>query len=123
MQNPAKKIPDPISFWWAWAPVVAWACFIFYVSSQRIAPGVLPPVRHIDKLFHAAEYWVYGALVGRAGSGRQWPKNWKTFLVLTSIVFLTAASDEICQHFIPTRHGDPVDLAVDLLAGIVGLLS
>ncbi|HRI39280.1 MAG TPA: hypothetical protein PLO50_12035, partial [Nitrospira sp.] len=51
----------------SWGPVCAYAALIFYMSSQSHPEEQVPFVTHFsDKVLHAVEYAVLGALYYRA---------------------------------------------------------
>jgi VanZ family protein len=98
-----------------WLPVVAWAALIFAFSSVPdlgTELGVWDLV--LRKLAHAAEFAVLGALLARATE--------RAGLALVLGV-LYAVSDEIHQSFVPGRLGSPVDVAIDALGVVVGVLA
>ena len=97
-----------------WLPVVAWAALIFALSSvPDLGTGLGGWDLVLRKLAHAAEYAVLGALLGRA-VGR------------AGIAFLLgslyAVSDEVHQAFVPGRMGSPLDVAIDALGVVAGVL-
>jgi VanZ family protein len=67
----------------------------------------------LRKLAHLAEYAVLGALLVRA-TGR----SGLAFALGT----LYAASDEIHQAFVPGRMGSPVDVAIDAIGVVSGVV-
>jgi VanZ family protein len=96
-----------------WGPVVAWAALIFTLSS---IPGLGTDLGVWDyvlrKLAHATEYAILGALLFRA---LRRPR----LSVLLGIAY--AISDEIHQHFVPDRHGAPLDVAIDAIGVTIGV--
>jgi hypothetical protein len=100
------------------APVLLWASGIFILSS---IPSLRAPdlgFRAQDKLAHAAEYWILGALAFR--SFRSFSRDLKRTLLWVALVCTVfAASDEIHQLFVRGRHADRLDFAAD--ASGVGL--
>ena len=97
-----------------WLPVVAWAALIFALSSVpnlSTAEGTLGDV--LSSGAHAVEYAIFGVLLYRALDAR---------LLAFVAGFAYAITDEIHQSFVPGRMASGLDLAVDalgLLAGIV----
>ncbi len=94
--------------------MVAWAAVIFALSS---IPGLNSGLGTWDvvlrKIAHVAEYAILGALLLRA-LGRELPA------VVAGIAY--AASDELHQHFVPGRQAAPLDLLIDgvgVLAGVI----
>jgi VanZ family protein len=96
-----------------WLPVLAWAALIFTLSS---IPGLGTDLGLWDlvlrKLAHAGEYAILGALLLRAL--RHPPLS-----VALGIGY--AISDEIHQHFVPERHGSPLDVAIDAVGVGIGV--
>jgi VanZ family protein len=96
-----------------WVPVVVWAGLIFALSSvPDLGTGLGTWDLVLRKLAHAAEYAVLGALLARAtGSPR----------LAFALAVLYAASDELHQHFVPGRHGVPLDVAIDAAGALIGV--
>jgi VanZ family protein len=97
-----------------WLPVATWAALIFALSSvHSLDSGLGTWDEVLRKLAHVTEYAVLGALIERA-TGRP----------LTAFVLglAYAGSDELHQHFVPGRTGDPRDLAIDALGVLVGIV-
>jgi VanZ family protein len=97
-----------------WLPVVAWALVIFAFSSvPDLGTGLGTWDTILRKLAHGTEYAVLGLLLVRAV--RRPP-------LAFVLGVLYATSDEIHQAFVPGRHASPVDVAIDALGVLVGLL-
>jgi VanZ family protein len=97
-----------------WLPVVAWAALIFALSSvPDLGTGLGGWDLVLRKIAHAAEYAVLGALLLRA-TGRAG--------LAVALGTLYAASDEIHQSFVPGRSGRPLDVAIDALGVVCGVL-
>jgi VanZ family protein len=97
-----------------WLPVVAWAGLIFTLSSiPDLGTGLGGWDLVLRKIAHAAEYAVLGALLLRA-VGRPW--------VAFAAGTLYAISDEIHQSFVPGRLGSPLDVALDAVGVVAGVL-
>ena len=97
-----------------WLPVVAWAGLIFALSSvPDLGTGLGGWDLVLRKLAHAAEYAVLGALLVRA-SGKAWPA--------VALGTLYAISDELHQSFVPGRVGSPLDVALDAIGVLVGVV-
>jgi peptidoglycan/LPS O-acetylase OafA/YrhL len=97
--------------------VVAWATFIFVLSS--IPGSDLPPGKYSTP-GHFALYAVLGALILIALGGPT--RNRALWAVALASAY--GVSDEIHQLFVPGRCADPVDWLVDTAGAItaVGLL-
>ncbi|MFO0775806.1 MAG: VanZ family protein [Nitrospiraceae bacterium] len=102
--------------WLYWAPVVAYAALIFYMSSLPHPGNSLPDVFSFfnDKAVHLVEYGVLSILLYRAfrwGAGPQWaPQAWWVAVI---VAVLYGVSDEIHQSFVPPREMDPYDVVAD----------
>ena len=106
-----------------WSLVVAYAAFIFFLSSL---PHPLP--ESIQKYFsdwilHGVEYGVFGFLLIRALQG-SFEKKSLSFLFVTALLLgiLYGVSDEWHQHFVPNRHASAHDVAADGLGVFLGAL-
>jgi hypothetical protein len=102
------------SFTRLWLPVLAWAALIFAFSAvPDLGTGLGGWDLVLRKLAHAAEYAVLGALLVRA-TGR-------TGLAI-ALGTLYAVSDEIHQTFVPGRLGSPIDVAIDAIGVVSGVV-
>jgi len=110
----SSAVPTRRSALGAWAPVVAWAAVIFAFSS---VPSLSTELGTWDlvlrKLAHLAEYAILGALLCRA---LRHPG------IAIAVAALYAASDEIHQAFVEGRHGAPLDVGIDTLGAIAGVI-
>jgi hypothetical protein len=105
---------------YAWLAVAAWATFIFALSSiPSLGTGHEGWDLVLRKAAHLAEYAVLGALLARALSGAL--AAWAWIAWFAGVVY--AVSDELHQHFVPGRHGSPVDVAIDAVGVAVGVLA
>ena len=99
---------------WLWAPVVAWAALIFALSSvPDLGTGLGGWDVVLRKIAHTAEYAVLGALLGRATR--------RVGLAL-AVGVAYAVSDEIHQSFVPGRAGAPLDVAIDAIGVVCGVV-
>ena len=102
------------SFARRWLPVLAWAALIFALSSvPDLGTGLGGWDTVLRKLAHAGEYAVLGALLVRA-SGR------RGLAVGLGVAY--AITDEIHQTFVTGRAGSPVDVAIDAVGILLGVL-
>ncbi len=96
-----------------WVPVIVWAAVIFALSSiPSLGTGLGTWDLVLRKLAHITEYAVLGALLARAVPDT----------AAFAIGVLYAVTDEIHQSFVAGREGAPLDVAIDavgVLAGIV----
>jgi VanZ family protein len=99
-------------FWSLWAPVIAWAALIFALSSiPALNSGLGTWDDVLRKCAHVTEYAILGFLLLRA-IGNEW------LALLVGIAY--AATDELHQHFVPGRHGAPVDVLIDTAGLVIG---
>jgi VanZ family protein len=98
-----------------WLPVVAWAAVIFAVSAiPSLSSGLGAWDYVLRKCAHMTEYAVLGALLFRALE-REAPA------FFAAVAY--AATDELHQHFVRGRHASPVDVAIDAVGVMIGLLA
>jgi VanZ family protein len=97
-----------------WLPVLAWAAVIFAFSSiPSLSSGLGTWDYVLRKCAHVTEYAILGALLLRA-FGREAPA------FIAGLVY--AASDEFHQHFVRGRHAAPLDVAIDGVGILIGLI-
>jgi hypothetical protein len=97
-----------------WLPVVAWAGMIFALSSvPDLGTGLGGWDLVLRKLAHAGEYAVLGALLVRA-------LRRPGAAMLVGVLY--AVSDEVHQSFVAGRLGSPVDVAIDAVGVVFGVL-
>lgn len=123
----------------SWALVVAWACFIFFMSSntstglntglgifssiyqamQTVQAQLLgPDVDVLSSIAHFCEYTVFGALLANALRCHM-PLR-RACIIAVVCASLYGVSDEIHQLFVPERMCDPMDWLVDTLGASLG---
>lgn len=104
----------------AWAAAAFYAALIFALSSLSRPQDLLPPVLlSFDKLLHAAEYAVLGAVLARAlGAGGRPPA--RVLAVAMLLGSLYGASDELHQAFVPGRSAEVVDWVADTAGAALG---
>ncbi len=122
-----------------WLPVLLWAVWIFFASTDTFSSehtaivlhwivdrlGGMTP-RHFDllhliirKLAHVTEYAVFSVLVYRAlQNGKPgWSLRWAVVAVLICAIY--ASSDEIHQIFVHSRGPSARDVAIDTTGAIL----
>ena len=98
-----------------WLPAVAWAGVIFAISSiPSLGTGLGTWDVILRKGAHMTEYAVLAVLLARA-LGREAPA--------LALGILYAASDELHQAFVRGRHASPIDVAIDAVGLLVGLIA
>lgn len=98
----------------AWLPVLVWAAVIFTFSSiphLGTSLGIWDTI--LRKGAHVTEYAILGALLLRA-LGRS------PAAFLAGVAY--AVTDEAHQHFVPGRHASPIDVAIDSVGVLIGVL-
>jgi len=130
-----------------WLPVLLWSTVIFFFSSNPDPYKYLPeawrnvvPFREVSdssltewigQLMHFVEYLVLAFLLRRSlhASGRDARALYKTsaastkipaLVILISMLF--ALSDEIHQLFVPGRAFQIIDLFIDFLGSLFGVI-
>lgn len=98
----------------AWIPVIVWAAVIFAFSS---IPSLSTELGTWDtilrKLAHLTEYAVLGALLLRA-------TRRPALAVVAAGAY--AITDEVHQLFVEGRHGAPLDVAIDTVGALAGVV-
>jgi len=98
-----------------WLPVVLWAGVIFALSSiPHLGTDLGTWDLVLRKCAHVTEYAVLAFLLARA-LDREAPA--------LALAVLYAASDEFHQSFVRGRHASPVDVAIDTVGVLIGLLA
>ena len=106
-----------------WLPVILY-CLLIFIQSSYPATHSLPSSPHMDKLVHAGAYAVLGFLFFRLF---QSTSIWKSavwlviFSALASSLF--GISDEIHQHFVPSRTADIMDVMADIAGSFLGAVT
>ncbi len=130
-----------------WAPVIIWMTLIFVGSGDTMSshhtsrfliplikwlfPGVSPHLlgviqNLIRKWWHITEYAILGTLVWNAlarplvARPAGWP--WRAARLTMVVCVLYAASDELHQAFVPSRHSSIGDVAIDACGSAAGLV-
>lgn len=103
--------------WIRWAPIAAYAAFIFALSSIP-DPPVVGPMPLNDKVKHFVLYFGFGWLIAR-GLRPAFPgRPWRLVAVAAIIASAYAVSDEYHQSFVPGRMADWGDWLADTLGGL-----
>jgi VanZ family protein len=126
-----------------WLPVVVWATFISWFSTDAFSAhstnsyidpvlrfffGELTPagfrLAHnvVRKSAHTLEYAILGALTCRAltASGERVP--WAIVIRTLAYCAAYALMDEAHQTLVPSRTGSPIDVVIDVTGATVGTL-
>jgi VanZ family protein len=104
-----------------WGPVVGF-CLVIFIQSSRPFPDVIPDFHMVDKLLHFSAWTLLAVLFFRAYHEKSPFSQFKNGLLWIS--FLSAAlygmSDEIHQHFVPSRTADIFDFIADATGSLCG---
>ena len=104
----------------AWISLLLYSGAIF-VQSHRPVTLPMPSVGHIDKVYHAVAYAIYGGLAALALSlGPGTVGKRRVILVAALLGTAYGASDEIHQGFVEGRDGDFLDFLADAAGAFVG---
>lgn len=131
-----------------WLPVLLWMGVIFGASADTgsskrssrliepfvrwLFPEVTEPVVeavvfYVRKGAHVAEYAVLALLLWRALRKPVWhrPQPWSNrhAALAVGLSFLYAVSDELHQHFVPNRQGNPYDVLIDTAGAALALFA
>lgn len=98
-----------------WFALITWMLGIFLLSHQ---PGLGTGLGAWDlvlrKLAHMAEFGILTVLLSMTLRQEGVPVDrGHRLAAVTALVY--AVSDELHQHFVPQRHGTPVDVAIDAI--------
>lgn len=108
-----------MKFFKLWSPVFGWCVFIFYLSSiPQLTTGWGVYDLILRKIAHMAEYFILAFLLYRAFKGSFDLSSFYLIFWTFILSVLYAISDEIHQHFVPTRNASAADIFIDI-TGIV----
>ncbi len=103
-----------------WLPAIAWATGIFVLSAQQDL--VFVPDRGLDlvvrKIGHAVVFAILGLLIWRA-LATMTPVARSTTAFLLAVGY--AATDELHQAYVATRHASVVDVVIDAAGVVIGI--
>lgn len=128
----------------SWLSVLLWMAFIFLLSAQAgdesaslsggfvdilgafvriIIPNIGDDALHllVRKLAHMGEYSVLVILLVNALRQHFYRKH-VIYTYAVSISLLYAVSDEVHQVFVPARAGSVIDVLIDALGVLIGVL-
>jgi len=124
-------------FLFSWLPVILWAAIIYFFSSNPDPYKFLPeswryliPIREVSdsslaewigQFLHFVEFAVLAFLVARAVHKTK-PDYPGITLLVVILAMSYALSDEIHQLFVPGRAFQVIDLFIDFLGVVAGLL-
>jgi VanZ family protein len=115
-----KKKSGVLSFLYYWAPVIIY-CLLIYLQSSYPSLEKMPDFPNMDKMLHGGAYALLGFLFYRAlRTGRLGGRVFLLIFLSSVLATLYGVSDEIHQHFVPSRNADIMDVAADLAGSIIG---
>ena len=98
-----------------WLLLIGWMAMIFYLSSVPDLNFGQSLAAYDFVLRKLAHMFVFGVLAFL------WHTNIKSYEWAGVLAFLYAISDEIHQHYVPTRRGAVTDVLIDTLGIIIAL--
>jgi VanZ family protein len=105
----------------AWAAVIAWAALIFAFSAtpnlRFVQADTLDFV--VRKAGHMAVFGILAVLLWRAISLSQ---RRGALAISFALTVVYASTDEFHQLFTKGRHASPVDVGIDSVGALIGLL-
>lgn len=105
-----------------WILVFLYAGFIYYTSAQSVIPQPRQlEFKYSDLIEHAAVYSILGFLLFAGFVGIRTKSLNPTYSAVNWGVFY-AITDELHQHFVPGRHADVLDLALDATGIFLGVV-
>ncbi len=91
------------------------ATIYLFSSRQNLGTGLGNWDLVLRKLAHMTEYGLLWFLWW-------WAFRYRYAAVAAAIAVLYSVSDEIHQHFVPTRHGSPVDVLIDTAGVAIAMI-
>lgn len=118
------KIPQRAhNFLYYWLPVIAY-CLLIFIQSSLPSSEKIPSFPYVDKFLHVGGYALLGFLFFRALNIMDKIDRLTTLVILSSVLAtLYGISDEIHQHFVPSRYADVSDVLADLAGSVIGAFS
>jgi len=117
IDNPSLK-----KFLYYWLPVWIF-CIAIFIQSSFPSPEQLPSFDYSDKLLHVGAYAVLSILFFRAfRAGKPDSRTISTIMLCVVFTTLYGVSDEVHQHFVPSRSADIMDVMADFIGSVAGAL-
>jgi len=106
-----------------WGPVALLVAFQFWLSSQSTLPSPGFWFPNLDKVEHAAYFFLMALFAWRAGRhGEGWSRQ-TAFLAVVLGGLLLGILDEFHQSFVPLRDVEALDVAADTAGALVAALA
>jgi len=110
-----------VSFFRYWFPLITY-CILIFLQSSFPSIESIPKLQYTDKLLHFFAYAVLGALFLRAYTTLRIRNSLKLLIILSVLSSsLYGISDEIHQHFVPSRSFEYYDILADVLGSLFGV--
>jgi VanZ family protein len=105
-----------------WTPVALLVAYELYLSSLSVLPASPVHVPSLDKLTHAAYFFLTAAFAVRAARfGHGWSRV-KTFVVVVFATLAYGVFDEWHQSLVPERDVEIADVLADVLGAVAASL-
>lgn len=120
-----KKFVVIKSFIVAFLPAIAWATFIFILSSQQQLPSPSSTLYNylFKKAAHITVYFVLSWLIDRGLSQTTTLSKHTRFRATFMVCLFYAISDEVHQSYIPGRTASLFDIGFDTIGIIFGVFA
>jgi VanZ family protein len=104
-----------------WLPLGIY-CLAIFIQSSLPAPELDLEFRFSDKFAHFLAYAVLGILFFRALQTTGLKEHPLRLMILSALLStLYGISDEVHQHFVPSRCADTADALADLFGSMAGV--
>ena len=116
--NDLRKLKKFLIYWF---PIILY-CLLIFIQSSYPSIEHTPEWPNFDKVLHCVAYAILGALFLRAFKTSRIKNHVRLILILSVLLsFLYGISDEIHQHFVPSRSADIMDVLADMIGGFMGV--
>jgi VanZ family protein len=106
-----------------WGPVALLVAYQFWLSSQSTLPSPGFTFPNMDKVEHAAYFFLMALFAWRAGrKGEGWSRGAALLAVVLGGLLL-GILDEFHQSFVPGRAAEALDVAADTAGALVAALA
>lgn len=102
--------------------LILYVLLIFFVSSRPYLQSPGPDFKYKDKVAHAAEYAILGALLFGNVRWTVSRSRLTTFLFLFAVGVSVGALDEMFQGYVPGRRTDVTDWLADAVGVATGIV-
>jgi len=106
-----------------WAPVALLVAFQFWLSSRSTLPSPGFSFPGLDKIEHAAYFFLMGLLAYRAARFGEGCRRRTATVAVVLGGLLLGILDEVHQSFVPARGMEALDVAADAAGTLVASLA